>query len=93
MKTALEKLKTLVDSEERLVIALTYSSTQQTNQVVGRTEQKIDASARIVEEMRATQQSKFSVSQLVRMLYMKSDYDVHLQAQGVKRRNSLTKSS
>jgi hypothetical protein len=58
MKTALEKLKTLVESEERLVIALTYSSTQQTNQVVGRTEQKVDASARVLEEMKSAQQSK-----------------------------------
>lgn len=57
MKTALERLKTIIDSEERLVIAVTYSSTQQTAQVVGRTEQKVEASAKVIEEMRSVQQS------------------------------------
>jgi hypothetical protein len=57
MKAALERLKKLVDSEERLVIAVTYSSTQQTAQAVSRTEQKVESSSRVIEEMRAVQQS------------------------------------
>ena len=58
MKAALERLKKLVDSEERLVIAVTYSSTQQTVQAVRRTEQKVVASSKVIEEVRAVQQSK-----------------------------------
>jgi hypothetical protein len=53
MKNALERLKKLVDGEERLAIAVTYSNTQQTAQVVGRTEQ-------MVEGMSAVQQSTSS---------------------------------
>jgi hypothetical protein len=51
MKTALEKLETLLESEERLVIATTYSNTQQTNQ-------KVDSAMKVIEEMRSAQQGK-----------------------------------
>jgi cyanate lyase len=55
MQAALEHLKSLVDKEERLVIAVTYSTTQQTAQAVRRTEQKLEASAKAIDEMRSLQ--------------------------------------
>jgi hypothetical protein len=51
MKAALEKLKSLLESEERLVIATTYANTQQTSQ-------KVDSAMRVIEEMKSTQQGK-----------------------------------
>ena len=56
MKAALERLKTLIDREERLVIAVTFSTTQQTAQVMNRTEKKVEASVKAIEEMRASHQ-------------------------------------
>jgi hypothetical protein len=58
IKVALERLNKLVDSEERLVIAETYSSTQKTAQAVGRTELKVETSVRAIEEMKMIQQSQ-----------------------------------
>jgi hypothetical protein len=66
IKVALERLNKLVDSEERLVIAATYSSTQKaaqavetTAQAVGRTELKVETSARTIEEIKINQQSQY----------------------------------
>jgi hypothetical protein len=60
MKEALDRLKTLIDGEERLAVAITYGTTQQTAQTTGRTEQKIESITRTIEEIKATQQSKQS---------------------------------
>jgi hypothetical protein len=59
MKAALERLNKLIDNEERLVIATTYSSTQKTAQAVERTELKVETSARTIEEIKINQQSQY----------------------------------
>lgn len=58
MKAALERLRELIDSEERLVIAVTYSATQQTSQTVGKMDQKLELTAKTVNDIRASQQSE-----------------------------------
>ena len=58
MKSVLDRLKDLIDSEEHLAIAITYGTTQQKAQISGRTEQKMDSATRAIEEVKAEQQSK-----------------------------------
>jgi hypothetical protein len=61
MKQTLERLKALVDGEERLVTAVTYGT-------AGRIEQKTDSFARGFEEMKVAQQSKRSGIPMVTFL-------------------------
>ena len=51
MKNALDRLKALVDSEERLAVAITYGTTQHIAQ-------QVDMSAHAIEEMISAQEGK-----------------------------------
>jgi hypothetical protein len=59
MKEALDRLKDLIDREERLVVATAYGMTQQLTQSSGRMEQKIESFGRTFEELKTAEQSKW----------------------------------